>query len=57
MLIKSIYTSSSGILVSRVLGFVRDLLTASVLGANIYSDIFFIAFTFFISAFIFLSLK
>ena len=44
MLLKSIFTNSSGILVSRVLGFVRDLLTASVLGANIYSDIFFIAF-------------
>ena len=41
MLIKSIFTNSSGILVSRVLGFVRDLLTASILGANIYSDIFF----------------
>lgn len=44
MLIKSIFTNSSGILVSRILGFVRDLLTASVLGANIYSDIFFVAF-------------
>ena len=44
MLIKSIFTNSSGILVSRVLGFERDLLTASILGANIYSDIFFIAF-------------
>ncbi len=44
MLIKSIFTNSSGILVSRVLGFVRDLLTASILGANIYSDIFFVAF-------------
>ena len=44
MLIKSIFTNSSGILVSRILGFVRDLLTASILGANIYSDIFFIAF-------------
>ena len=44
MLIKSIFTNSSVILVSRVLGFVRDLLTASILGANIYSDIFFIAF-------------
>ena len=44
MLIKSIFSNSSGILVSRVLGFVRDLLTASILGANIYSDIFFIAF-------------
>ena len=44
MLFKSIFTNSSGILVSRILGFIRDLLTASVLGANIYSDIFFVAF-------------
>ncbi len=44
MLIKSIFTNSSGILVSRILGFIRDLLTASILGANIYSDIFFVAF-------------
>ncbi len=44
MLIKSIFTNSSGILVSRILGFLRDLLTASILGANIYSDIFFVAF-------------
>ena len=41
---KSIFTNSFGILFSRILGFIRDLLTASVLGANIYSDIFFIAF-------------
>ena len=41
---KAIFTNSFGILVSRVLGFIRDLFTASVLGANIYSDIFFIAF-------------
>ena len=41
---KSIFTNSSGILISRILGFIRDLLTASALGANIYSDIFFIAF-------------
>lgn len=41
---KSIFTNSFGILFSRVLGLFRDLLTASVLGANIYSDIFFIAF-------------
>lgn len=44
MLLKAIFTNSSGILFSRILGFVRDLLTASVLGANIYSDIFFVAF-------------
>ncbi len=44
MLIKSIFTNSSGILFSRILGFIRDLLTASILGANVYSDIFFVAF-------------
>ena len=41
---KAIFTNSFGILISRILGFFRDLLTASILGANIYSDIFFIAF-------------
>jgi len=41
---KAIFTNSSGILFSRILGFIRDLLTASALGANVYSDIFFIAF-------------
>ncbi len=41
---KAIFTNSFGILFSRIFGFVRDLLTASVLGANIYSDIFFVAF-------------
>ncbi|HRF56250.1 MAG TPA: murein biosynthesis integral membrane protein MurJ [Campylobacterales bacterium] len=41
---KSIFTNSAGILTSRVLGFVRDMLTASALGAGVFSDIFFIAF-------------
>lgn len=41
---KSIFTNSIGTLFSRILGFIRDLLMAFVLGANIYSDIFFIAF-------------
>ncbi len=41
---KAIFTNSFGILISRILGFFRDLLTASALGANIYSDIFFVAF-------------
>lgn len=41
---KSIFTNSAGILISRIFGLIRDLLTASILGANIYSDIFFIAF-------------
>jgi len=35
-----------GILSSRVLGLIRDLLSASIIGANIYSDIFFVAFKF-----------
>ncbi|MEA1955202.1 MAG: murein biosynthesis integral membrane protein MurJ [Campylobacterota bacterium] len=41
---KSIFTNSFGILTSRIFGFIRDLLTASTLGASVYSDIFFIAF-------------
>ncbi len=43
-MIKSIFTNSFGILISRIFGFIRDLLTASILGANIYSDMFFVAF-------------
>ncbi|WP_200764051.1 murein biosynthesis integral membrane protein MurJ [Nitrosophilus alvini] len=43
---KKIFTNSFGILFSRILGFIRDLLTASILGANVYSDIFFVAFKF-----------
>lgn len=38
------FTNSIGIFVSRILGLFRDLLTASVLGAGVWSDIFFIAF-------------
>lgn len=44
MIFKNFFTNSIGILVSRIFGLIRDLLTASVLGANIYSDIFFVAF-------------
>ncbi len=40
------FTNSSGILCSRVAGFVRDLLSASILGSGVYSDIFFVAFKF-----------
>jgi len=43
-MMKFFLTNSSGILFSRILGFIRDLLSASILGANIYSDMFFIAF-------------
>jgi len=44
MIFKNFFTNSIGILISRIFGFIRDLLTASILGANIYSDIFFVAF-------------
>ncbi len=44
MRIKSIFSNSGGILFSRIFGFVRDLTMASVLGANVYSDIFAVAF-------------
>jgi len=43
---KSIIINFLGIFNSRILGFIRDLLSASVLGANMYSDIFFVAFKF-----------
>ncbi len=46
MLIRSFFTNSVGTLVSRIFGFIRDLLSASILGANVYSDIFFVAFKF-----------
>ncbi len=43
---KSIIVNFLGIFNSRILGFIRDLLSASIIGANIYSDIFFVAFKF-----------
>jgi len=45
-MIKSYIINFLGIFNSRILGFIRDMLSASVLGANIYSDIFFVAFKF-----------
>lgn len=44
MIKKAFLTNSSGILLSRVAGLVRDLCTAKILGAGVYSDIFFAAF-------------
>ncbi len=44
MRLKAIFSNSGGILFSRIFGFIRDLTMASVLGANIYSDIFAVAF-------------
>lgn len=46
MLKKAFLTNSSGILCSRIFGFLRDLSMANILGAGIYSDIFFVAFKF-----------
>jgi len=43
MRLKSIFTNSFGILLSRIVGFIRDVLMASALGANYWSDIFFLA--------------
>ncbi|MEF3191530.1 MAG: murein biosynthesis integral membrane protein MurJ [Campylobacterales bacterium] len=43
---RAIATNSSGILASRLTGFARDMTMASILGANIWSDIFFVAFKF-----------
>ncbi len=45
-MIKQIIINFLGIFNSRILGFIRDLLSASIIGANIYSDIFFVAFKF-----------
>ncbi|RRS31624.1 MAG: multidrug transporter MurJ [Epsilonproteobacteria bacterium (ex Lamellibrachia satsuma)] len=44
MKLKSIFTNSFGILLSRVTGLGRDVLMASALGASVWSDMFFIAF-------------
>lgn len=46
LLKKAFFTNSAGILLSRIFGFLRDLYTAYILGAGIYSDIFFVAFKF-----------
>ncbi len=43
---KSIFSNSFGILISRVTGLARDILMTSALGANMWSDIFFMAFKF-----------
>ncbi len=43
-MLKHFFTNSFGILTSRVLGFARDLLTANLLGAGLWADLFFVAF-------------
>lgn len=43
---KSVFSNSFGIMISRVTGLARDILMTSVLGANVWSDIFLMAFKF-----------
>ncbi len=44
MRLKSFFTNSAGIMLSRIAGFVRNLLMASIMGQSIYSDMFLVAF-------------
>jgi putative peptidoglycan lipid II flippase len=44
MQLRSIFTNSFGILLSRITGLGRDVLMASALGASVWSDMFFVAF-------------
>ena len=44
MFIKAISTLSSLTFLSRILGYVRDLLIARIIGAGMISDAFFVAF-------------
>ncbi|MGD9969513.1 MAG: murein biosynthesis integral membrane protein MurJ [Sulfuricurvum sp.] len=43
---RSIFSNSFGILISRVTGLVRDVMMTSALGANVWSDVFLMAFKF-----------
>ncbi len=43
-MLKSILTNSTFTMISRVLGFIRDVLMAHILGAGLVSDCFFVAF-------------
>ncbi len=44
MRLRSVFTNSFGILLSRITGLFRDILMASALGASVWSDMFFVAF-------------
>ncbi len=46
MRFKAIFSSSFGILISRVTGLLRDILMTSALGASVWSDVFLMAFKF-----------
>ena len=43
---KSAFTVSGFTMISRVLGFIRDILIANILGAGAIADAFFVAFRF-----------
>lgn len=43
---KAVFSNSFGILISRISGLARDVLMTSVLGANVWSDVFLMAFKF-----------
>ncbi len=43
-MIKSFFSNSIGILLSRIFGFIRDVAMANALGASLYSDVFAVAF-------------
>lgn len=44
MLKRAFFANSSGILLSRIFGFLRDMSMAHILGASLVADIFFVAF-------------
>ncbi|RAX57680.1 murein biosynthesis integral membrane protein MurJ [Helicobacter monodelphidis] len=44
MFFRSFFSNSSGILFSRITGFLRDMMMSHILGVSIYSDLFLIAF-------------
>ncbi|MBT7485776.1 MAG: lipid II flippase MurJ, partial [Rhodospirillales bacterium] len=45
-LLRAIATVGGFTLISRILGFVRDILIAAILGAGVLADVFFVAFKF-----------
>ena len=45
-LTKSIFTVGGYTIISRLLGFVRDIMIANFLGAGMFADAFFVAFRF-----------
>ena len=44
VILKNMSSVSFGIVISRILGYLRDMLVASVFGAGFYADAFYAAF-------------